>query len=201
MFNKLYLGVPRRIRLFIIFLLIILAVYFVGRFVFVRLNGIPQEFLKARQEASLISQVIVDLSSDSAKNIEDISNLDNNAQYIEALNIIVQEMEKNKEVREKAISLSSNLQTMARSASDIYPDSSASVALEAISVETTVISHLVNYNDYLNQLLEILRAKLLGRWNSNEEIKFLVDKVNEEAKIINELNQKFNLLMAEFDQS
>lgn len=200
MISKLYSNIPRKIKLFLFFLLIILVFYFIGRFIFVRTNNIPSDFLKARQEASVISQIIVNLSSDSAKRIEEISILDSQAQYTEALNLIVSEMNKNREIRQKAIELSSSLETMAKNASDIYPDSSASVALEAIGIETTIISRLINYNDYLNQLLEVLQLKLLGKNNLHKKINELIGRVNEEAKEINKLNEKFNDLMAQFDR-
>lgn len=200
MISKFYSNIPRKIRLFLIFLLIILAAYFVGRFAFVKTHQIPQDFLKARQEASVIAQVIVSFSNDSAKRIEDISKLNSKGDYMEALNLVTSEMDKNREIRQKAISLSSNLGTMAQNAVGIYPDSSARIAVEAITVETTLISKLVDYNDYLNQLLEFLRNQLLGKSNSNVKVNELIDKINEEAIAINDLNQKFNELMAKFDQ-
>ncbi len=200
MIKKFYFGIPKKIRLFIIFLLIILSVYFIGRFIFAETHGIPPEFLKARQEASVVAQVIVGLSSDSAKKIEDISTLTNQGNYTEALNLVVAEMDRNREIRQKALTLSSNLETMASNSAKIYPDSSARTAIEAITVETTIISKLVDYNDYLNQLLEILKAKLLGQQNAMWEVPDLVNKINGEAKEVNDLNQKFNDLMAKFDQ-
>jgi DNA repair ATPase RecN len=180
-------------------LLIILAAYFIGRFAFIKTHQIPQDFLKARQEASVIAQVIVNFSNDSAKRIEDISKLNSKGDYMEALNLVTAEMEKNREIRQKAISLSANLGTMAQNAVGIYPNSSASIAVEAITIETTLISKLVDYNDYLNQLLEFLRNQLLGKQNPNIKVNQLIDKINEEAIAINDLNQKFNELMAKFD--
>ena len=200
MIKKFYFGIPKKIRLFIIFLLIILAVYFIGRFIFAETHGIPTEFLKARQEASLVAQVIVGLSSDSAKKIEDISALNSQGRYTEALNLVVAEMDRNREIRQKALELSSNLEVMASNSAKIYPDSSARNAIEAITVETTIISKLVDYNDYLNQLLEILKARLLGQQNAMGQVSGLVEKINNEAKEVNDLNQKFNDLMDKFDQ-
>lgn len=185
--------------MFLIFLLIILAAYFVGRFVFVKTQKIPQDFLKARQEASVIAQVIVNFSNDSAKRIEDISKLNNQGEYTEALNLVISEMDKNREIRQKAISLSANLGIMTQNAVGIYPDSSARIAIEAITVEATLINKLIDYNDYLNQLLEFLRLKLLGKTDPNVKINELIDKINGEANTINGLNEKFNELMAKFD--
>lgn len=199
MIGNFYFSIPKKIRILIIFLLIIFSIYFVGRFFFVRVKTVPPEFFKARQEASIIAQNIVDLSGNSAKEIEKISDLSGGGYYTEALNMVVGEMERNREIRQKAIELSSNLEAMTRTSAGIYPDSSARLALEAVSIETTLISRLINYSDYLNQLLEILRAKLLGKENSQEKINELINKINLEAQTVNELNQKFNKLISNFD--
>lgn len=200
MIKKFYFGIPKKIRLFIIFLLIISAVYFIGRFIFVKTHEVPREFLKARQEASVIAQVIVTFSKGSAKRIENISALSNQGKYTEALNLVTAEMDKNREIRQRAISLSANLEIMAQNAQGIYPDSSANIAIQAISIETSLVSGLIDYNDYLNQLLEYLRMRLLGKSDPNVKINDLIDKINGEANIINGLNESFNDLMAKFDQ-
>ena len=199
MISSLYFKVPKKIRIFIFFLLIILIFYFVGSFIFMKTETIPSDFLSARQEASLIAQGIVGMSNESAKKIDEIADLSNKEDYTEALNLVVSEMERNREIRQKAIELSSSLESMTRSSSKIYPDSSARIALEAVSVETTLISRLVDYNDYLNQLLEILQMKILGKGDSHQKIIDLISKINDEANAINDLNQRFNDLMKVFD--
>ena len=107
-------------------------------------------------------------------------------------------MERNRQAREKAIELSIQLETMANNLSQISPASASQTALRAISSETTLISRLITYNDYLNQLLEVLREKFLGNGNG-DKVAELVEKINEEAKAINELNEKFNESMEMFD--
>lgn len=199
MISNLYFGIPKKIRIFVIFLLIMFTIYFIGQFLFAKIRTIPQDFLKARQEASLVAQVIVKLSEESAVEIEKISDLSKAGDYTAALNLVVKEMEHNRDIRQKAMSLSSNLEAMTRASLGIHPDSSARLALEAVSVETTLISRLINYSDYLNQLLEILRAKLLGKSDSQEKINELISKINTEAKAVNELNKKFNDLISNFD--
>lgn len=201
MLRDIYFKIPRKIRIFIFSLLIILIFYFIGRFLLIKTKNIPGEFLTARQEASVVAQKIVSASSDSAERIKEISVLSNQEKYTDALNLIIEELDKNREIREEAITLSSYLETMTRATPKIYPDSSARTALEAVSVETTLISRLITYNDYLNQLLEVLREKLLGKGNSHEKITELVDKINNEAKSINDLNQKFNGLINGFDNN
>ncbi|MDI6717862.1 MAG: hypothetical protein QMD86_02380 [Patescibacteria group bacterium] len=193
--------IPRKIRIFLVFLLIILTAVFIGRFFFVKLNGVPSDFLKARQEASLIAQNIVEISADSSHKINTISSLSAEGKDEKALNLVIQEIEKNRQIREEAIELSSKLETMTKNSASISPVSSARIALEAVSIETTLISKLITYNEYLNQLLENLRAKLVGQNISQKTIQSLVSKINNEAQYINDLNVKFNQLMEEFDKA
>lgn len=159
---------------------------------------IPSDFLKARQEASLISRDIVAFSGESASKMNEIAELDRQNKHTEALAAISQEIERNKKAREKAIELSTRLETMVKNVNGISPDSMSQKALEALSFETTLINRLIIYNDYLLKLLEVLREKFLGR-SGGDQVPELIAKVNEEARAINDLDRKFNEIMAEFD--
>lgn len=199
--DKIYSKIPKW-ALIIIALLAIIIIVFVARFVFVKDIDIPAEFLTARNEASLIAQDIVNLSDESAKKIEEISRLSNEEKYDEALNLVSEEINRNRTARSKAIALSSELQKMTLNTVKIESESSARLALEAITIETTIINRLISYNDNLTQLLEILRAKLLGQErDSRQKIADLVKKLNDEAEEVNAANQKFNEIMDRFDNS
>ena len=71
MFNSVY-RIPRRIRIFILFIIIIFGVFY-------RQNNnsalkkYSAEFLKAREEASLMAKNIVVISGKTAENINKIS--------------------------------------------------------------------------------------------------------------------------------
>ncbi|MBI2514797.1 hypothetical protein HYV91_01230 [Candidatus Wolfebacteria bacterium] len=198
MFSTFYFKLPRQARILILFLIIILAAFFVLRFLAVEPRNIPQDFLRARQEASLIAQDIVVFSNESSKRIEEVSRLDEERKYTEALVLISAELERNKQAREKAIELSGQLEIMAKNLAQISPSAAGQKALEALSSETALISRLIIYNDYLTQLLEILREKFLGR-NEGDKIQELLGKANDEARAINDLNGKFNEVMRAFD--
>ena len=201
MVKNLYLKIPRRMRILIIFLLIVAAVWLIIKMLTPDAKNTPKEFLETRQEASLIAKDIIDISSRTAENIKKISDLDKNKEYTEALNLISEELNNNRKARENAIKLSSQLETMAKNVSSISPASAGQTAIQAISSETALISRLINYNDYLINLLEILQAKFLEKEkNSNEKIIELIGKINDEAKAINDLNNNFNSLMSEFDK-
>lgn len=198
MISTFYSKIPHRIRLLILFIIIILAAYFVLRFFWVDVKNIPEDFLRARQEASLIAQDIVTISNESTNSFTEIARLDKERKYTEALVLISKELERNRQAREKAIKLSVQLETMAKNLAQISPSSAGQKALEAISSETALISRLITYNDYLTQLLEILQGKFLGK-NQGDKIPELIAQINGEIQAINDLNQKFNETMKEFD--
>lgn len=193
-----YFKIPRRIRILILFLFITLIAYFVLRFLPLEPKNIPEDFLRARQEASLIAQEIVTFSGESADNLSEIAQFDQERKYSEALILISGELERNRQAREKAIKLSTQLEIMAKSVTQISPPSAAQIAIQAISSETALISRLITYNDYLTQLLEVLREKFLGK-SDGDKISELISKINDEARAINDLNQKFNDIIKEFD--
>jgi hypothetical protein len=193
-----YSKIPRRIRILFIFTIIILLAYFVIQFLIADTKTIPDDFLRARQEASLIAQEIVFSSNESVSTFSEISNLDKEGKYAEALTLVSQEIERNRQAREKAIKLSVQLEIMARNISKISPASAGQIALEAITSETALISRLVTYNSYLSQLLDLLRDKFLGK-SDGDNIPELIIKINDEIQAINDLNQKFNKMMEEFD--
>lgn len=198
MISAFYSKIPRRIRQLILFILIILAAYFILRFLFVDVKKIPSEFLQARQEASLIAQDIVNLSNQSVNSFDEIAKFDKDKKYNEALVLVSKELENNRQARQKAISLSVQLETMTKNLDKISPVSAGQKALEAISSETSLISRLINYNDYLIQLLEALQKKFMGE-SDGDKISELIGKINDEIQAINDLNRKFNDTMSEFD--
>lgn len=199
---NLYFRVPRWLRFFIIFTLLIAVAYSVFYLLAAnsKVKEVPDEFLKARQEASLIAQDIIGFSNQTANNISKISDLDKAAKYEDALNLITKEIDYNRQARERAISLSAQLEKMAKSISGIEPPEAAQIALQAVGSETALISRLISYNDYLVQFLDVLRQKFSAEKNTNGRIAELIDKINEESKTINDLNKNFNQLMSEFDK-
>lgn len=184
-----------KFKLIIIFLaVILLASLLVGLFSF-NSKKIPDEFLTAYQNASVLAQEIVLISEETAKNLENVALLDKNKQYQKALEIISAQLKANDLAREKAIKLSYQLEKMAKTASAIEPLSLSQKVLQAIGFEAALISHLVNYNHYLVNLLELLKDKFINHKDPNGKIEQLVRKINLEIKEINNLNKKFNQLM------
>lgn len=193
-----YTRIPKKVRIAVFFAVIALISYFAFHSLITDTRIVPEEFLMAREEASVIAREIVGISNESAGNLAEISRLDQEEKYSEALALISEELERNRQAREKAIELSSQLELMAINIAGISPASASQVALQAVSSETALISRLITYNDYLNQLLEALRDKFMGYSNGNS-IPELISKINEEVQAINDLDRKFNDLIKEFD--
>lgn len=199
--RELYLKVPRKVRLFVVLLVMMFLAYFVGRFLLAQTKTVPGDFMEARQSASLVAQDIVGMSKESTKRINDISALNQDGKYGEALELVKQEIERNRQIRDKAITLSGYLQTMTVNVSAIEPKVSAQTALEAVSTEVTLIGHLLTYNDYLNQLLIAIKGRIMGDGDvSAETIADLVKKINDESIVVNVMNEKFNDQMSKFDR-
>jgi len=184
----------------ILFIIIISVAFLVFQFWFADVKNVPSDFLRARQEASLVASEIVAISGQSTNNLSQIAQFDKEGKYTEALILVSQELERNKEARDKAIRLSVQLETMAKNLSAISPASAGQIALEAIASETSLISKLIDYNDDLTKLLQVLQEKFLGR-NGGDKISELIAKINDDVKVINELNIKFNDVMKDFDNS
>lgn len=184
--------------------IVIVAALIVGGYFFLAYldtrQYIPPEFSEARLKGAELAKKIVELSGDSLANLEQIAEYDKQGNAPEALILISKEVIKNRETHEGAIRLSSQLERMARTVSDIKPAKARILATEAVSSEVALVSRLISYNDYLRQLFEILRDKFQSRGaNPDGKVKGLIDKINEEARAINEFNQRFNGALAEFD--
>ncbi len=161
---------------------------------------VPEEFVNSRIAGAVIAENIVKMSNDTLKSLETISQDENRRNYQSAIDTVYRELDHNKSARNEAIKLSNYLNQMAGSLSDIKPRKARDLATEAVGEEINIINHLISYNDHLNQLFELLKAKFEGKIQNREDrLKELLLLMNQEANSINNLNQRFKLAMEEFD--
>ena len=161
---------------------------------------VPPEFSEARLHGTDIAAQIADGTGHTLALLTNIAALDQQKNYTDALIQVSKAVVDNKENEQNAVRLSSQLEIMATVAPNIVPEKSRQIALEAISNEIGLVSHLLKYNGYLAELFEILKLKFSkGEVQLNGHIQDTISKMNEEARTINESNEKFNSLMAEFD--
>lgn len=187
------LKLPRSLRFLLILILALLAAYLFWRIFFLQALVVPVKFLEANRQGVVIAEKIVDLSRESADRIATISKLEKENKVAEAVDLVERELARNRDIRQQAMMLSSELQVMTESLAEIKPESVRAQALEAISIEVSLTNRLFDYNDYLNQLLNVLKDKFLYNISPvRGKIDDLITKINGEAKAIHELNLQFN---------
>lgn len=165
---------------------------------FISAKSIPQDFINARIQGAIISQNIVTLSKSSADDLEKINQLDRQGNFVEATNVALETIQKSKEIRNQAVELSNQVSKMTAALSDIDSFEARQAALEAISNRLALISRLINYSEYLNQLLQTLQAKFSGS-SGNHDVELVINQVNAEVTAINNFNGQATQAMNRFD--
>jgi len=164
---------------------------------------VPSEFLEARSRGAIIADQIVALSKESISNLSTISTEDEIGNYSVGLNLVLEEIERNKKTNNAAVELSNELGLMATGLSQVQPEDAAKIGLEAVINETQIVQRLINYNSYAGQLLDVLQSRFTagsGGPETDRKVKELISKMNEEAEAINELNSKYLELMSKFNE-
>lgn len=162
---------------------------------------VPSNFQTARQEGSEISAGIVAILGESVQSLDKIAEADKNYNFSRALRLVDDELEKVEKAKQKAAELTKVLDKMARAVQEITPKRARDLALEAVSSEISLISHLMIYNDTLTGILKTLQYKFSGdiRYDA-KDVQTLVESLNKETREINALNDLFNEKMREFDE-
>lgn len=187
------------VKIVIIIIFFVAGGYALSHFNFAQ--QLPAEFTQARLQGALISQNIVNLSNQLLENLNKVSNLEKEANYLEALNLTTQTLKQSQEIRNEAVKLAQELEKMTVALSGIRSAQAKQVALESISNRLALINRLINYSDYLSQLLEILRNRFfLGTSSENRQIDDLIAKINDEVKAINNFNAEAAAAMEKFDK-
>jgi len=164
---------------------------------------VPAEFIDARGNGAVIAERIVSLSKESITNLAEISAEDEIGNYTAGLELVLKEVERNEKARNEALELSKELGKMTTNLTQIKPEEAAKVGLEATINELQIVQRLINYNAYVFQLLDVLQGRFTGGGsgpNTDEKVKELISKMNQEAEAINELNEKYKTQMGEFDK-
>ncbi|MCL5011986.1 MAG: hypothetical protein M1320_01020 [Patescibacteria group bacterium] len=178
---------------------IVVLAFFAFIFSSLSKNSIPDDFYTSRQSASDYAQNIVTMLAQTGDNITALQKGTGFKTRSDAADMITAEIQKNKDIREKAVQLALDLEQMAKSVPDISPKEAAQTALVAISQETALIGQLLSYNNDLNQLLLLAQEELVNGFRNYSEMNAIIAKVNAEASEINNLNSRFNDEMKKFD--
>jgi len=190
------MNLPKRHKILLAFLVIVGGVY-LASFGFSS-NAVPKEFSEARLQGALISQVIVDKSNEISSDLEKVSKLESQRNFDEALTVTLGLIKKSQELRAEALKLSNQLEKMSLNVSGVDQREAKEAALEAIANQLALINRLLNYSEYLAQLLTTLKDKFLG-YPYYTSVPDLIEKINSEVKEINNFNYLATSAMNRFD--
>ncbi len=188
----------RRTTIFAVFAAIVLGGYGASR-LFSFSQGVPSEFQDARLRGALIAQNIVNLSNDSRKNIEKISALDKEGKFSDALAITLDAAKKSEDIRNQAVALADEIGVMTKALSGIQSFEARQAALESIASRLALLNKLINYSNYLSDLLKALQDRFEGVPGSAKQVAVLVNQINAEVQAINTFNGQAGQAMDRFD--
>jgi hypothetical protein len=186
-------------------IIIALGVLVVAGFVLARLNlssaTVPTEFSDARFQGALIAQDIVNLSNQMSGDLAKVQEFDHNQSTTEAINLTTELLQRSQEVRTHAVELSQQLEKMTAALSGVKSQDARAVALESIADRLALINRLINYSDYLAQLMTTLRDRFLGtaRPAGAPNVATIVNQINSEVTAINNFNRQAGQAMDRFD--
>lgn len=182
---------------------IAIAATFAGVFGYYLIIGpkiVPDAFAGARKDAEHLTDEILFLADGSLASLNKIGELDAREDYSNALILTSGELIKNKDIRDRAVALSVALGKMAQDLPRVSPRKAREAASEAIGYEVALVGRLISYNDYLNQLFELLRAKFSGiAGYTDGKVQSLINEINAGANAVNGFNGAFKETMRKFD--
>jgi len=192
--------IPRTVKIIISFLAVAITavVYLATQSQLAK--AVPASFSDARMQGALISQTIVDLSNKLQGDLGQVNELDKNKKTAEALELTSKLIEQSQEIRQQAVDLSREMETMAKSLPEIKSEEARLAAVNAISSRLLLIDKLVSYSSYLTELLQTLRDRFAGSTVSQEQVGALIEKVNAEVTAINNFNRQASASMERFDE-
>jgi len=193
-------NINKRTRIFLAFTVIVLGTYVFWAIFLNKESFVPKEFLEANKKGAMVAANIADLSKTYSDNLAVINDLDKEEKYSEAIDLVISEMKRNEELRGKAYELSVELGKMANSLLEIKPERATEAAMKAINSETSLIIRLLNYNNYLNELLKVLNGKFANGEYKEGAVEDLIKMINNEADAINSLNEKYSEEMRVFEE-
>jgi hypothetical protein len=192
------LNLSRPAKIFAVFLVLI-AAGIVTAWFSSRESGVPKGFTDARQQGALIAQNIVDLSNQSTNDLTQVNALDKSGDYTDALVITTNIITKNQNLHDQAVSLSDQIETMAKSLPDISSDEARQDALNAISSRLALVTELINYSGDLEKLLVTLQGHFTGASIKPGDVQTIVDQINTDVNAINNFNSQAQQSMVKFD--
>ncbi|HUZ93025.1 MAG TPA: hypothetical protein VNG29_03465 [Candidatus Paceibacterota bacterium] len=163
-------------------------------------RGTPQDFMDARTQGAIIAQNIVNLSNQSASDLQQINADDAKGDYTDAIALAQRVIAQSQDIRDQGVQLSNEVESMTKALSGVSSVDAQQAALESISNRLALISRLIDYSAYLEQLLETLQSHFAGQPQQGAQVQTLVDQINSEVSAINNFNAQAGQAMDRFDK-
>lgn len=161
-------------------------------------SGVPQDFTDARLQGAIIAQDIVNLSNQSTADLSEVSELDRQGKYSDALTLTSNLVSQSQDIRNKAVDLSGEIEAMTKALSGISDFDARQAALESISSRLALLNQLITYSADLSRLLDALRARFAGQ-NGSTDVRGIVNQINTDVNAINNFNAQAGQAMDRFD--
>ena len=163
---------------------------------------IPDDFVSGRQAAAALSQRIVEITGAVNSRIQEASQNERGGHKEIALALVQEASDRNYEAHQRAVELSVELEKWAESLKEMASGQSQELALQAISIDSQLVSEYLEYTGYLNEFLETLEATF-GSNDPGDRKRILdaLSAVNQKAQVINQMNAVFTEKIKEFDRS
>ncbi len=179
--------------------LLFLALVF---FVISKSTKVPQQFFDAREKVSETSKTIVGLTNQTVEIIKNANIFDEHGNTERALTLISTARANNNEAYQKASTLAEELKSLAESLQGISSRQSQQLAYESVAVELSLVSEFIVYTNKLNAFLDTLaQAVATNFFASRRLVGDKLNEVNEQARVINSINQDFLDRIGRFDAS
>jgi flagellar basal body-associated protein FliL len=162
-------------------------------------SSAPADFAQAREQGALIAQSIVDLSNQSTNGLAQVNGLDKSGDYTSALVLTTNIITKNQALHDQAVSLSDQIEAMAKSLPEISSSDARQTALDAISSRLALVSELITYSGDLQKLLSTLQSHFTGASIKPGDVQAIVNQINTDVNAINNFNSQAQQSMAQFD--
>lgn len=155
-------------------------------------------FEQARMQGAIISDTIVRLSNDISNDLTRVSELDHAGNPRDALSLTVEVQAKAKEVRERANELSEELKKMISAMDSIKSPEAKQAAMEAVTNQMAIISRLISYSEYLQDLSQVLSNRFTGGYDKRS-VSVIISQVNAEVTAVNSFNKQAVQAMERFE--
>lgn len=175
-----------------------LLAYLVGSSV--AASRLPEEFVRARQNAALTSQDIVDLTKLTSERLAEVNLLELKGDIVRALTVVADARTSNQAAYSKAFELTQDLQELAKSLGGVPSIAKQREGSEAVAIELSLVSEFIIYTQKVDTFLDALERAIRFNVESNRAAAAAaLDEVNAKVVSINALNNAFRRAIGTFD--